>query len=713
MPRQHAEFYEQQSLFYVGGRDATGQPWASVLVGRPGFVSAPDSSNLILQSYRRLPEDPLLLAPGAHLGGLGIDLVTRRRNRVNGTVLAEPAASVSAAPPAPAAAPVVRVAVDLSFGNCPKYIQVRDVRLRQDQLPPLPSAAPSPAAAQHTASAPTAATAGVVVRGRGKELGAAQLALIAAADTFFIATSYSGGGNRGGARELQNAVGCDISHRGGPPGFLRLERDPRGGPNPVLRWADYAGNNMFQTLGNLATDARAGLLIVDWATGDTLQLAGTAETDFQDRSLPGAQRSVRFTVTHFIHAAGALPIDTSAAAAAAKPVQFSPYLPKDAPPPLAPGQVWTPRTAGAAHDGAAAVAAAIAAGAVAPAPAEQVEVVSVRWAAEGIKTFEFAMPKGQPTSYVAGQYAVFEFPACYERPAAEGPPASASVADTAASCCCGGTITRTWTLTSHPAADSAARGTFSITVKRAGAVSGRMHDALRPGDRLALRAFAGDFTTELVLPPAPAAAAAAGLGAAPAPDHLVLLLAGGIGVTPIWAVVNDLAQRAAAAAAAARGKGAGGSSGSSSGARQRVVVLYSVRRGEEAAFRSELRQLAEAAAEAAAAGGADDGGLDVQVLLTTTAAVPGMDPGRAAAAAAEAAAVLAARRGGYVEAAGVRLGSALVRAALGPAGLEALRAGRCAAMVCGPGGFMAAVERTLVDELGLPADRLHSESFAY
>lgn len=86
---------------------------------------------------------------------------------------------------------------------CSPSAPVRDVRLRQDQLPPLPSAAPSPAAAQHTASAPTAATAGVVVRGRGKELGAAQLALIAAADTFFIATSYSGGGNRGGARELQ------------------------------------------------------------------------------------------------------------------------------------------------------------------------------------------------------------------------------------------------------------------------------------------------------------------------------------------------------------------------------------------------------------------------------------------------------------------------------------------------------------------------------
>lgn len=48
--------------FPTSCRDATGQPWASVLVGRPGFVSAPDSSNLILQSYRRLPEGTLQVA---------------------------------------------------------------------------------------------------------------------------------------------------------------------------------------------------------------------------------------------------------------------------------------------------------------------------------------------------------------------------------------------------------------------------------------------------------------------------------------------------------------------------------------------------------------------------------------------------------------------------------------------------------------------------
>lgn len=40
-----------------------------------------------------------------------------------------------------------------------------------------------------------------------------------------------------------------MSHRGGPPGFVRLEADPQGGPAPALRWADYAGNTMFMTLG--------------------------------------------------------------------------------------------------------------------------------------------------------------------------------------------------------------------------------------------------------------------------------------------------------------------------------------------------------------------------------------------------------------------------------------------------------------------------------
>jgi hypothetical protein len=44
-----------------------------------------------------------------------------------------------------------------------------------------------------------------------------------------------------------------------------------------LAFPDYSGNRMFQTLGNLAVNPRAGLLFVDWETGSTLQLTGRAQ----------------------------------------------------------------------------------------------------------------------------------------------------------------------------------------------------------------------------------------------------------------------------------------------------------------------------------------------------------------------------------------------------------------------------------------------------
>ena len=70
-------------------------------------------------------------------------------------------------------------------------------------------------------------------------LGPAQAALIHRADTFFIATYHEA--------EPDDPVGirsgADVSHRGGPPGFVQLEGRDR------LRWPDYIGNNFFQTLG--------------------------------------------------------------------------------------------------------------------------------------------------------------------------------------------------------------------------------------------------------------------------------------------------------------------------------------------------------------------------------------------------------------------------------------------------------------------------------
>lgn len=62
----------------------------------------------------------------------------------------------------------------------------------------------------------------------------------------------------------------DVSHRGGPPGFVRLE-------GQTLTIPDYNGNRYFNTLGNLVSNPRAALLFVDFERGDVLHLQGTTE----------------------------------------------------------------------------------------------------------------------------------------------------------------------------------------------------------------------------------------------------------------------------------------------------------------------------------------------------------------------------------------------------------------------------------------------------
>jgi hypothetical protein len=105
------------------------------------------------------------------------------------------------------------------------------------------------------------------------------MALIEAADTFFIGTTHP-------------TRGADASHRGGPTGFVRAN------PGEVW-WADYRGNNMFNTLGNLAVDPTAALLFPDFATGRTLQLSGTAATEWTTRAAAGGDDHGTGRVVHF------------------------------------------------------------------------------------------------------------------------------------------------------------------------------------------------------------------------------------------------------------------------------------------------------------------------------------------------------------------------------------------------------------------------------
>ena len=74
---------------------------------------------------------------------------------------------------------------------------------------------------------------------------------------------------------------------------------------------DYSGNRYFNTLGNLAVNPKAGLLFVDFANGDVLQITGRTEIVWDGvdvAALPGAERFWRFFPSHGQWLRGAMPL---------------------------------------------------------------------------------------------------------------------------------------------------------------------------------------------------------------------------------------------------------------------------------------------------------------------------------------------------------------------------------------------------------------------
>lgn len=67
----------------------------------------------------------------------------------------------------------------------------------------------------------------------------------------------------------------DTNHRGGPPGFVRVLANDEDGV--TLVYPEYSGNRLYQTLGNLKTTPKAGLVFPDFDTGDVLYVTGTTE----------------------------------------------------------------------------------------------------------------------------------------------------------------------------------------------------------------------------------------------------------------------------------------------------------------------------------------------------------------------------------------------------------------------------------------------------
>lgn len=235
-----ADLLTTAQLAVLTARDTAGRLWISPLFGEPGFLAAETPTRLRIDSHFA-DVDPLAGAPPDQpVGLLVINFATRRRFRINGLMTQRDSVGVT-------------IDVDQAYGNCPKYIHT-----------------PTTPLSDGSAFDRALIFSGTTLRAQDREL-------IERSDTFFFGTTHPGSGS-------------DASHRGGPPGFVHTEHGR-------LWWPDYPGNNLFNSLGNLAVDPSAALLFTDFSTGTALQMSGSAEvvwvTDQPDDNLRTG-RSVTF-----------------------------------------------------------------------------------------------------------------------------------------------------------------------------------------------------------------------------------------------------------------------------------------------------------------------------------------------------------------------------------------------------------------------------------
>lgn len=264
MPDQHREFYAQLPFIVIGGVDQNGWPWASILPGRPGFISSPNSSTLDIKTAF-VSGDPLTHAIklGAPLGLLGIEMVSRRRNRVNGRIDTTDKNSFS-------------LKVDQSFGNCPQYIQSRAIEFIRDPKKKNVSEQNINAFTTLDTNATT---------------------FINTADTFFVSSFLQN-------ENSPDIESVDVSHRGGQSGFVKVEGN-------TLTIPDFSGNHYFNTLGNFLLNPKAGLVFPNFESGELLMLTGTVELLWEDHpevvAFQGAERAWRFHLDHGVRLKEALP----------------------------------------------------------------------------------------------------------------------------------------------------------------------------------------------------------------------------------------------------------------------------------------------------------------------------------------------------------------------------------------------------------------------
>jgi len=415
MPAQHRDFFNQLPLVFVGHADRDTWPWASILYGPPGFITSDNPKKLTI-STTAIPGDPLENflqqpeKPIQRLGLLGIELSTRRRNRLSGHIVETSKQHID-------------IQVDQAFGNCPQYIQTRSLEyIEKDH-------AMQPDTTDLT------------------KLDTQAIKLISNSDTFFVASYVANGSN-------EASEGVDVSHRGGKPGFIRVDDEF------TLTIPDYLGNFHFNTLGNFFVNPKAGLLFIDFEKGNILTITGTVKIlwDSPDtKFFNGAERLWQFRIDHGHWIRNALPLRW-------KLDEYSPNTELTG--------TWK--------------------------EAEQIKelqearnnwlpynVENIVNESSVIKSFYLKPKNGIPHQFKAGQFLTIK----------------AQVDDKE--------LIRTYTVSSAPGNEY-----YRISVKREGVFSRYLHDNIAVGDCIDIKAPCGAFTFDASIA-RPAVLLAAGIGATP------------------------------------------------------------------------------------------------------------------------------------------------------------------------------------------------------
>jgi uncharacterized protein len=267
LPHNAQYFLEMQRMVVIGTIDENDQVQASVLIGNPGFIHASDNKTILIDTSV-IQDDSITnnIQNRNEIGILAIELAARLRLKVKGNAQLMDGS--------------VLITIQRAYGQCPKYIQAREVE----------SFNLEPRSKQNI---------------KHSECLSEDLQdFIAVSDTFFIASYHQ-------------ESGVDVSHRGGNPGFIKILNQ-----NKIL-FPDYSGNSMFNTLGNISLNPGASLLFIDFEKGYTLKLNGNANIIWDQEQIAkfaGAERLVEFKIVDVQLSQGAVPIKWEF-------IEYSPFNP--------------------------------------------------------------------------------------------------------------------------------------------------------------------------------------------------------------------------------------------------------------------------------------------------------------------------------------------------------------------------------------------------